>query len=346
MENKKILCFLILILFVVFISGCTNIKIPLVQTDSKIPYGSGVVIEFFGGDLPDNVYYSGEEVRFFLKVKNTGSLVANECFAELLGLDYTWKKVGETDITETGETFPDEEECKYRNRKLKLLPPDPEVGTEGEEAICSWRYIAPYVSTGLSINLKPRARFYYTYSSSTIKTILLVSKEELKALQQQGKSLPIESYSKTNSPIEIDIETATPVRTYGENKVEFPIVITVKNIGGGTPCYENSYNCKKPGGILENENWNKIDLKITLPPGLSPAPNSCKSSNNIITQQIVFVGTQPQKFSCKIIGEVPKQIGIIQKNIQVNATYGYFIDKTFELTVYPSTQPNLPKSNK
>jgi hypothetical protein len=339
MDSKNIIL-ASLILFIIFTSGCVlqNWQNPF---DSKTPEGSGVIIEYFGGDIQDNIYYSGEKVTFLLKVKNTGSVKAEEGFAELLGLDYSWRPAG-SKLSQTGELFPEEEACRYTNKKITLLAPDPERGTEGSETVCTWKYIAPDVLPGITIDVKPRARFYYTYKSSTVKTITLVGREELKVLQEQGKSLPIESYTKTNSPISIDIETATPIRVY-DSKVEFPIVVTVKNTGGGTPCLESSKNCKKEGGVGENENWHKIDIKITLPSGLLPAENSCKANNNVITERVFFVGNSPQSFSCKIVGEIPSTIGITQKTIKAEAVYGYFIDKTTEVVVYSSTKPNAPQ---
>jgi hypothetical protein len=336
MSSKK---FIVLSLFlpILLASGCTLPFAFEPPFDSNTPAGTGVIIEAFGGDMQDNVYYSGEEVKFSAKVKNTGSVKAENGFAELLGLDYSWKSAGSS-LSNLGELFPEEEYCRYTNKKITLLPEDPQAGITGGETVCTWRYIAPDVLPGLSINAKPRVRFYYSYKTSTIKTVTLLSRDELIALQHQGKSLPSEAYSQTNSPISIGIETASPIRTYGSS-VEFPIVITITNIGGGTPCYENSGNCKKPDGTSENEKWNKIDLKITLPNGLAPAQGSCKFSGNTITEQVVFVGADPQTLSCKIVGEV-SQVGIDQKNIEATASYGYFIDKSSEVVVYPSTKPS------
>jgi hypothetical protein len=185
------------------------------------------------------------------------------------------------------------------------------------------------------VHSTPRARFYYSYSSSTIKTITIASREELKTLGEQGKPLPSESYSKTKSPVTIDVETSTPVRTYG-NSVEFPIVITIKNVGGGTVCMGDSNNCRKPGGTKENDKWNKFMLNINLPTGLALSTDSlnCKSQ-----ETIVLVGNSPQTISCRITTNIGQQIGVAQKNIEVTANYGYFIDKTTDVYVYPSSEP-------
>ncbi len=109
----------------------------------------------------------------------------------------------------------------------------------------------------------------------------LVSREELKTLQDQGKSLPSEAYSKTSSPVSMDMETTTPIRTYGSS-IEFPVVITVKNVGGGTVCLDESVNCKKEGGLTINPDLYKLRLNIILPIGLRVAENSCKLTEDIV----------------------------------------------------------------
>ena len=320
------------ILLVVAASGCT---IPFLGSDpfnSNTPAQTGAIIEEFSPDYAN--VHSGEEVTFRMKVKNTGSLTLQEGFAEVLGIDQVWTG----SAGNVGEIFPLEQNCRHDIRKITLLPADAERGTAGGETVCTWKYKAPDVVSGLSITANPRVRFYYSYKSSTVKTITIASREELKALEQQGKSMPSESYSKTNSPISIDIETTTPIRTY-EDKVEFPVVFKVKNIGGGTVCKLNSYDCKKknPTGLGENDNWNKVVVKINLNGQLSFSDQTC------VPPTITFVGNEPQTFSCKIVANVQGQVGISQRQIEANAEYGYFIDKTTEVIVYPSSEPMTPK---
>jgi hypothetical protein len=328
MSNKYPILFLS-IFSIILASGCTLPSITPFNSDT--PPGTGVIVEEFGPDF-QNVN-SGETVAFKLKVKNTGSVTAENGFAELLGLDQVWRRAAGTTSNPTGENFPDENYCRYTTRQIRLLPEDTNAGITGGETTCSWRYIAPEVLPGLSITANPRVRFYYTYKSTTIKTVTLVSKDELKTLQDQGKSLPTEAYSKTNSPISIEMEATTPIRTYSSS-VEFPIVITVKNVGGGTVCLEESTNCKKEGGLMTNPDLYKLKLNIVLPIGFQPAQGSCGT-----TEDILLVGGDPQTISCKIIADTSQYVGLVQKNIELNAKYGYFIDKASEVYVKPSTMP-------
>ncbi len=315
--------FLIFLIFLPLISGCV---FPTGEPfESQTPEGTGVIIDHFGPDLPDA--YSGEEVKFILRVRNTGSVKAENGFAELLGLDQVWYPGRNTFQSPTGEVFPDELKCRHTSKGITLLPEDPDSGITGGEDTCTWRYIAPEVLPGLNIHSKPRVRFFYSYRSSTIKTVTLVSREELKVLQEQGKSLPLETYSKTKSPITLDIETASPIRIYG-NQVQFPIVITIRNVGGGTVC-SSVEACKK--AIVGTEGWYNFDLDIFPAEGMRLEVCSQR-------ERIVLIGNNPQSISCKITADTTSDIGIIQKNIELRAEYGYFIDKTADVFVYPSAK--------
>lgn len=316
---------------ILLISGC------VLPTDdpfqSQTPEGTGVIIESFGPDFPE--VYSNEEVKFTLKIKNTGSVKAENCFAEVLGIDQVWKPGVNAEVINQ-EVLPDEPNCKYTSppaQMITLLPEDPDSGITGGEATCTWRYEAPEVLPGLKINSQPRVRVFYSYKSATIKSITLVSREELKSLQDQGKGLPSETSSTTKSPISFDIESQSPIRTYG-NFVEFPIVITIKNVGGGNVC-SSIDKCKKsqwgePGEWSAGEGWYNMNFEIVIPSGIQFV--NCASKQNV-----VLIGNEPQKVSCKLKADAGQQIGIMQKNIEIRSQYGYFIDKTADVVVYPST---------
>lgn len=331
MSSQK---FLIFFVFLPLISGCV---LPGGEPfESETPVGTGVVIEHFGPDFPE--VYSGEEVRFTLRVKNTGSVKAESGFAELLGLDQIWGHPPDAPYNrEAQELFPDEVRCRYNtpaDGKITLLPEDPGSGITGGVETCTWRYIAPKVLTGLSTSYKAKARFFYSYTSSTIRTVTLVSREELKTLQNQGRGLPSETYSKTKSPVSLDIETSSPIRTYA-NQVEFPIVITVKNVGGGTVCHSIE-QCKKANWLPGQNWWYKLDLEIHTPPGMNLGDCKTPAEGG---EPVMLIGDTPQSLSCKITADTSQQIGIVQKNIELRAKYGYFIGKTADVLVYPSTKP-------
>lgn len=332
MDSRRFVLLLVSLTLIAAASGCT---LPDVDPfDSQTETGYGVIIESFSPDFPEA--YSGEEVLFSLKLKNTGSVKAEGAFAELLGLDQVWEEGSYTEVLNQ-EVLPVEPRCRYtspESERITLLPEDTITGMPGEEEMCTWRYVAPDVLQGLSITSTPRARLFYSYSSTTIKTITFVSRDELKAMQNQGRSLPSETYSKTKSPVSLDLETRSPIRTYG-SKVEFPIVITITNTGGGTVC-SSLAACKKSswtGSMPQEDGWNKLSLDIITPPGMRLT--NCGSTGNAV----YLSGDSPQSMSCKVEMDTGQIIGITQKNIELHAKYGYFIDKTTSITVYPSNKP-------
>jgi len=326
MNREKIIILGFILFFLIPTSGCIFDNIPF---DSQTPVGSGIVIESFRTGPELSEVYSNEEVTFVLKFRNTGSVKAENCFAELLGLDQLWEGRDDTRKNPRNqEVFPYEKECQYdqRGNWIVLLPPDPSAGIEGGDKICTWGYIAPDVPPGLYADYVPRARVFYDYKSFLIKTVTLLPTEELKLIQNQGKGLPVETTSQSDSPVSLDIEARSPIRTYGQT-LTFPLVIKIENVGGGTVC-KDSERCRKytEGGA----EWNVFKLYIKLPEGMSFEPGSCTGD-----EDIYLVMGRSQTITCKVkVDGIPERL--TQKNIQVTAEYGYFIDKTTKIRVLPS----------
>lgn len=310
MDSRKSIVLLLLVL--PLLSGCVMPSLPFTggsPFDSKTQAGSGVVIEHFG---PDNSRaYSGEEVEFQLKVKNTGSFKVERGSAEILGLDQVWEIAGGADSM--GE--------------VKLLPPSPDAGTSGEEETFVWRYKAPDIKTGLEAVYNPKARFFYDYASSTVESVTLMPESDMKNVQKEGVVFPAETVAKSKSPISIDVKTSSPIRMYQE-RVEFPIMISVKNVGGGTVCSDIDH-CKKSVIDVwdERTGWYKFNIEIDVGSMLLKECNAVELIN--------VIGSREQTISCKVSALKPKT-GFVQKDIKVTANYGYFIDKSTSVVVLPS----------
>lgn len=303
-----------LAIVIVFVSGCTTIE-----------SGNGIAIQDFGPDLPDAI--SGEEVSFLARVKNTGSQTASKVYADLLGISSDWhgEQVG-NGPRDNGEKLPEEEECRYTNG-FSLLPPDPQYGTEGSSHICTWKYLAPQLPQGASLTYSPILRVYYAYQSETVKLVNILSRNQLRSVQDSGGALPSETVSQSRSPIKLDVETPGPVRA-SHDTVDFQIKITLTNLDSGTACYPNSIEeCR--GG---NANWNRIKISIKTPPSMSASDcgdiilDLFKGMSNSITCTITAGGID--------LG-IPNQV-----TITVTADYMYIIDKQASISV-SSGQSNL-----
>jgi hypothetical protein len=287
--------YLILPLFLaVFISGCV------------IPGGStggagGVDIMAFETDW-DQVYID-EPVSFRVLVQNTGSVDSGDGSIDILGLE-EWSKL----------------ECSPSLTFDRLLPPNPDRGTSGESFAVTCNSDAPEVPSGLSVTYTPTARMSYGYSSDFVKSIIVASQEELRAIESRGTGLPSELISSSTSPISLSIETKGPIRFWSDtSKVEFPLEITVNNVGGGIACLDSS---------CDTNDWNKIRLTID---GVDLDDSECQkySSKGVLT---LWQG-RSNTIVCKASFSVGGIVGAVQKNIQIHADYGYFVDRTIPITV-------------
>lgn len=295
--GKNILPIILPLVFVLLVSGCT-------QGGSGITTGNGVVIEAFEPDFRQ--IYSKEPVQLQIKVKNTGSVDAENIDVILLNLDdKEWGTAVLTGITS----------------KSKLLAPDQDRGTQGGSSSGFWSLTAPELPKGLSTTYNPVARVSYKTRSTTIKSITLVPQAEARRLQNIGKTLPIESVSSTSSPITLDITTKGPIRVFDAGDLEFPLEVRISNVGGGTVC---SDDCS------DNTKWNKLNYAIDLPQGLSFPSGDCDSGS---PKEITLFRGQTNTVTCNLKADSAAVVTQIQKQIKVFASYSYFTEGQTSLTV-------------
>ncbi len=278
------------------VSGCTIPTLTGTGYNSQTPEGAGVILESFEADFPEA--FSGEEIRLTLKMRNSGSVKAENGRVEISGFDTSWN------LQPVNEP---------RCNSIELLPADPLTGTGGSDLICTWDITTPEIPKGLKINFSPTARLYYETRSYVTKTVNIVSREDLKNLQQQGKSLPSESVSKSSSPVDIDVQVSTPIRTAGVSAggVQFPVIITIKNVGDGTVRDRTSGRLH----LLQM----KIDVSdMNL--------DSCEAA-----EDVYLTRGSSQTYTCLVSTASPEKM--VQKTIGVEAEYQYIVEKSTGILV-------------
>ena len=304
---NRLLILPLLVLPALLVSGCTLTPVEVT--------GNGVEIESLSADF-DNIF-EGEQVTFRMTVRNTGSADTQEVFAELLGIDQEWgPNPGQ-------EVLPNEEECRYgSDSHFSLLAPEPENGIPGQSHICTWTYIAPDLPDGASITYEVTGRVFYRYSSSTLTSVTFGTYDELVALQNSGQPLPAETTSSSKGPIKITIESQGPIRfSEGESTVEFPLYITIENLGGGVVCKADDPNeCKD---YMGTDPQNKVSISFSA--------NDINLDDCEISEMSVWAGL-PNYHSCEAIATNMPQI-ISQRIITATAAYSYYSDKTTTVTV-------------
>jgi hypothetical protein len=304
---------IITLLAVMITSGCT--------TDTQT--GSGIVIQEFAPDFSS--VYPEEIVTFNIKFKNMGSVDANNVFARLIGLDKDWESSGAgSSIIDSGNM---DASCQHTG-KFALRAPDPAHKTEGETSTCTWKLRAPDIPTGMKPKYDVTARVFYDYETTIIKSFTILSSEELAKYNQQKKTLPSSTVSSTRSPIKITAKSMDPIRFWENDKISFPLAITVSNSGGGIVCLRGKCT-KDSSSDLE---WDKLKLKIeSKSKDLNIAP---------VCSEFASGGTievWPKKDNtivCDIeVSGVSNIVGYQQKMLQITAEYSYFIDKKSSITI-------------
>jgi len=256
---------------------------------------NGIVIEEFSSSLSE--ISPGEQVQFRLKIRNSGSVQAENIKFELFGVSY-------------GDWM-----CTTDCAKMDYLrAPDPESNTEGETRECIWDCIAPELKTTYS----PGARVWYDYKTNIIRSITVVSHDELQRLADKGETLASESISSTTSPVSVDVQIKTPLKYWPEkNEITFPIAFKIDNTGNGVACIEN----------CEERDWNYIILYITSELELSDCELKANSENKI---QLWEGNTRTITCNAKINERATIQT---KKTIDAMAEYTYFTDKITSVKV-------------
>lgn len=279
----------LLLSLVILISGCTT---------GGTGGGAGVVIESFEPDFTS--VFSGEQVTFHIKLKNTGSVSSGQGKVLLLGLE-EWQTG-----TSAGTDCP----------LNPLLAPEPAFGTSGQTQICEITRKAPVVPQGIPVTYQATARVTYGYGSSFVKTINIGSQEELRRIQTGGGALPSETTSASTSPIALNVVNKGPIRVF-ESSVKFPLEITVTNVGGGVVCKDN--NCDTPA------NWNNLRIRTRVG---GQEESEC-------SRDLTLFRGQSNTITCSVEIQKPQSGGIIQKTIEVTSSYSYFYDSTIPIKVNP-----------
>jgi hypothetical protein len=202
----KQLAYFLFVIPALLISGCTS--------SQSGGTGAGLVISTFEPDVAQ--VYSGEPVKFFLKIKNLGSFAADGAVRmDLSG----WGGDCQTGLPR-----------EFSN----IIAPDQETGATGEEISFTWECDAPEVDEGLHVPYEPRSIVTYHYHSLTSQAVTLLPTTELIAQQDAGNYFQTQVESVSNSPVRIDVIIEGSIRVRRDtNGIEFPVVVKLYNEGNG-----------------------------------------------------------------------------------------------------------------
>jgi hypothetical protein len=211
-NNTKNMKFLLIltVIAVVIASGCLG------PTDGQ-GTGPGVSILEFKPDFDE--LRSDEKVKLQMKVQNLGDAKAENVRAEITGIDIDeWRGFG----------------VAFAEQDLgDLLPYDIATNTPGEVKTLQWTDLyAPRLAKGIEFTYEPIVRISYDYRTTSFKPITLVDADELRAIKQQGRTLPSKTTEYSAGPMAVEIKTGDFVKTsgmFGETYDIFPIYIKITN---------------------------------------------------------------------------------------------------------------------
>ena len=297
MHSSRALLLVAAVALITVVSGCTT------TGPSTGATGNGVVIENFEADFPQA--FAGEKIQLQARVRNVGSVKAQNLRATVLGLDW--------------------QGCSLPAWEMKdLLAPDAVRGTAGESQTKIWQDCQvpgkDKVPAGLSITANPTLRLYYEISSHVLKSVTFASPAELRRIQNLNQALPAETLSATASPVALSIETKGPIRVF-EDGVEFPVEVKLTNVGGGVACSGSRDDCQQGG------HWNEVKLKIGVASGLQL--QDCETDRTVVLWR-----GQSNSVVCTVKASgVDIKAGTVQKIIEASATYVYFVEKPTTIMV-------------
>ena len=273
--------------------------------------GLGMVIKEFS--VHPGKVKGGETFEIRMKARNEGSVNAYNVHAELYN----------TDLFISGNTLSISCTPAVTCSQSRVLAGDPESGVGGGSLTCVWECEAPLIPEGTSVTFNPMVRLYYAYETHVIKSLTVVSQDELISIQDTGGALPLETISTTGGPIAMDIRTRAPIRFQRhEESVTFPVEVNIRNVGGGTACAASLEG--GPDECEDTHNWNKVGLFF-------PEENlgiTWISCSGIDDNQIVELWEGREKsVMCKAIMPLNwGPSGIVQRSLEFMAAYSYFID--------------------
>ena len=264
--------------------------------------GTGVTIENFEPDFSQ--ISSSEPFQLRLKIGNAGSVEAKDVEFDLLN----------TAGSGSNNQLSCEDGCVQR---ISLFPQDADSGSAGETRTCIWHCESPGgIPPGVKIVYNPIIRITYAYNSNVLSSVSFASQEEIRNIQDSGAALPSEVKSSTNTPIKLDLVFKGPIRYWeGQDRITFPIEISLENVGGGVACYPS---------CSDKDDWSKVKLSLVPDSGISFTDCDFSQEKEILLWEGASRTVRCQAEYSGFLGS--ELSGRETKTLSVLAEYEYFIE--------------------
>ncbi len=314
---------LALIAITVIIAGCTD------GGGNESASTAGVQITNFSATPAQT--FSGQSAQISMSLTNAGGVDASNAVAKLYqapigGGDGSWTIQSGSQIANIGS--------------IRAADPENEIPAQTRRQ--NWALQAPSLGSQ-SVDYNFQSRVYYDYSGEAATQIELVQEDEF----LQGDYSPSRpTTSNTNGPIQIDVNTRSPVRYFttddGNANTDSDLCVTVRNEGQGTPfkpsvddytTVENGEITSIDLGSEDSSPRDKVNISVAESAGVD-FDNA--GDDGFVNETVMLTGsrgnhcfgmTLPDSESFSITQTVP---------LTINADYGYYTDASTTATVQPT----------
>jgi len=337
-KNLKFLFLLVPLLGAMTISGCTT-------GTSGPTFGNGMVV--LNWEPTFSSVESGDNLQLRVRVQNKGG-------TEALGVKAILTEISAKDWGITAVSGMTEEKLFG-----DMLPPNPTQNTDGAIKEAYFDAYAPALPEGVTQSYSPSVRVTYGYVTSAVKQMTLVNEQELRRLQDQGKTLPTGDIQTTAGPLKVTVNTGKFIKQrdvtaqpYGTSVASniFPVTIVIENTGGGvvSPLGRNDISFSgiitgfgALSGLTESDYL--VYAMIEPPEGISIDSN-CLEPNYIygsgtrsltggtIDGYVKLWKGQTASITCEM--EIDDTLAASKNvNMKIYLAYYYYIDSTTTVTV-------------
>jgi hypothetical protein len=247
---------------------------------------------------------SGDNLQLRIRVQNQGELTASNVNAVITGI------------------VPDEWRVSLNQANFgDLAPPDRVQNTAGQIKQETFDAVAPNLPKGTTQQFTPQIRVFYTYRTTASKLITVVNDQELKRLQDEGKTLPSKDTTSSAGPLKVTINAGKFLKSKEAGlsfSRTFPITIDIQNIAGGVVSTQGT-----------SVNDYKVKFAIQTPSRLAI---DCANSGSFFSNIVTLWKGQTATITCNVRINSPP-ISSEEENIKVILDYDYYIDASTTVTV-------------
>lgn len=286
---------LLLIAITVIVAGCMD-----TNGDAEFTQTQGVEITNFTS-TPSTVFDT-QNANLRMSLTNTGEVDAENVQAEIFNVP-----------------FGDNEEQEWEGDQLinfdTLRPADVEAGIPATPRERTITLSPPNLDSGVTIPYDFMARVSFDYSTTGVTEIQLMGEQRF---QDTSEARTQPSMDNSAGPIQMEIQTRTPIVYYGGGSTSSDLCVVIRNEGDGTPY------------LGEQSNTDVVEISASTPGEVDLTPIDSPDEEFI---EVDLIGNRGVE--CFDVSTSSFESTDIQRTlpITIKADYGYYKEGQTSVTV-------------